>query len=167
MPKWPCSSGPVRNELSCCTVIARSALSHRVNVLYFRDPRRAHERAYFVLILPSRSALDTRRHIDPACPRDAQSLAEIIGIKTARQHERHARLHILQKLPIEGVAEPAWAGGLPRRARVEQQPVRDSGITRDTIEIAFSRNRQRFHDRQAEYLPQRFDSIGRFHPMQL
>src|SRR5690242_19837130 len=139
MPKWPCSSGPVRNELSCCTAMDDS-LCGRMNVTDRRASCGAHEGLDLVDVFHSRSALETGRDIDARCTGNAQRFADIAGIEPAGQHEGHTRLHVLKKMPIERIAEAAGTGGLPRRARIEQQAVGDRGISRDALEIVFDGN---------------------------
>src|SRR5215469_1669743 len=137
MPKWPRSSGPVRNELSCCTVMGTVPLGRRVDIARLRHARCADESADLVRILHPRCTLYAGGYIDARDAGDAQSLADIVGIEAAGQHEGHARFDILQKTPIEGVTEPTWAGGVARRARIEQQPIGHRGVGSDAREIVF------------------------------
>src|SRR5215831_3235328 len=117
MPKWPRSSGPVRNELSCCTVMGTVPLRRRVDIARLRHARCADESADPVRILHARCTLYAGGYIDAGGAGDAQSLADIVGIEAAGKHERHARIDILQKPPIESVTESARAGRFARRTR--------------------------------------------------
>src|ERR1700728_918140 len=100
MPKWPCSSGPVRNELRCCTVITNS-LCGRMDPIGRGVAGGAHERPNLVRVLHSGRALNARGDIDAGSARKAYRLADIAGIQSAGQHERHTGLKVLQKAPVE------------------------------------------------------------------
>src|ERR1700675_4790407 len=120
MPKWPCSSGPVRNELSCGTVIDKFS-RHAIDLLCRSVARCLDEGAYLIRVLRSGRALDAGGNIDARGARDAQSLADIAGIEAARKHERHTGIEIFKQMPVERFAEPARPRRRARRAGVEQQ----------------------------------------------
>src|SRR5262249_1519643 len=167
MPKWPRSSGPVRNELSCCTVMGTVPLGRRVDIARLGHARCADESENLVRILHARSTLYAGGYIDAGGAGDAQSLADIVGIEAAGQHEGHARIDILQQTPIDSVTEPTWAGGVARRARIKQQPIGHRGVSGDAVEITLNCNRHGLHYRQAECRTERLDAIGGFGPVQL
>src|SRR5581483_9780165 len=70
--------------------------------------------ADLVDILLTGCAFDARRHIDTGCMRDAQRLSDIVGIETAREHERNCEIEILEQPPVERRAEPARPRRLAR-----------------------------------------------------
>ena len=112
--------------------------------------RRADEGADLVGILLARRALDPGGHIDAAARGDAQGLGDIAGIETAREHERHAGIEILQQLPVERLAEAAGPRRLARCAGIEQQTIGDGGIVATAGEVGRGLDRDRLHHRQAE-----------------
>src|SRR5579885_100672 len=109
MPKRPCSSGPVRKELSCCTAI-KNALRDGVDLCRRGIARGADEGADLTKILPAWRRLDAGRDVDARSVRDAQGFGHIGGVEPARQHERHVSADMLQKVPIKGLPEPAQIG---------------------------------------------------------
>src|ERR1700722_6416232 len=134
MPKCPRSSGPVRKELGCWTDIA--ALRSRTCAVRGRARRIAARRqlrigraggtdegANHVGILLAGGALDARGYIEAVRPGDAERLADIAGIETARKYERNAQREILQEAPIESLAETARTAGLARRPRIEHDEI--------------------------------------------
>src|SRR5262249_55401319 len=62
--KWPRSSGPVRNELSCCTVMGTVPLGRRVDIARLGHARCADESENLVRILHARSTLYAGGYID-------------------------------------------------------------------------------------------------------
>src|SRR5262249_56643898 len=149
MPKWPRSSGPVRNELSCCTAMGTVPLRRRVDIARLRHARCADESADLVRILHARCTLYAGGYIDARGAGDAESIADIVGIEAARQHEGHARIDILQKTPIESVTEPTRAGGVAWRVRIEQQTVGHRRVGGNAFKIVLNGNRHGLHYRQA------------------
>src|SRR4051812_42874660 len=106
MPKWPRSSGPVRNEFGCCSAVmsgsrrhigdrARQACTRLVVLLAFgwnrwfvrKATRSAHEGPDFFNVLVARGALDARGHIDRGRARNPQRLGDVAGIEAAGEHE--------------------------------------------------------------------------------
>src|SRR5271156_236394 len=197
MPKWPLSSGPVRKELGCCTVIAyapalaRPVIRHpevrgtaaprratteeahpsRLAALAPQDDGtgcrisssctvcyetgvggfwgRAHESTNLIEVFFSGCAFNTGGHVNAGRTRDPQSLAEIAGIETAREHEWHTRFEIFQEPPVERLAEAARSRRFARRARVEQQAVGDRHIVGDGRQVGLRLDGDRLHHQQA------------------
>ena len=142
-------------------------LRRRVNVLRSRASRRTHKGNDLIDVFHSGSALDTGRNVDPLCTGDPQRVADIAGIKPAGQHKRHAGLHVLEQMPIESVAEAAWAGSVARRVRIKQQPIDHRSVGADALKIVLNGNRHSLHHRQAELAPDRRNLRHGFRAVQL
>src|SRR3569623_1603171 len=129
---WPNLFRPSTSCLSSITTGAELAkLPHigtRRTQAGLGPPRSADKCTDHVGVIDSERALDTGRHIDAVRACDAIGLREIAKIEPARQHEWLAGIEPFEKMPVERHAEPAGAGGILRRTRVEQNAVCDGGI---------------------------------------
>src|SRR3954453_5410640 len=91
-------------------------------------PGSAYKGADFGHVLLAWSALYPGGDIHAARLREAQGLADVLGIQSAGQHERNTRIDILQQPPVERSSKPAGARRLARGPGVEQQAVGDFGV---------------------------------------
>ena len=142
-------------------------LRNRVSAFPDRGARRPHESGDLVGIFDAGFTFDARRNVDPRGTGYAQGLADIVGVKPARKHERDTGLHRLEKMPIKSIAEPAWAGGVAWRARIKQQPIDHSSVMTDTLKVRPYRNWQSLHDWQAEHPLHRLNLRDGFCAVQL
>jgi len=142
-------------------------LRNRVSAFPDRGARRPHESGDLVGIFDAGFTFDARRNVDPRGTGYAQGLADIVGVKPARKHERDTGLHRLEKMPIKSIAEPAWAGGVAWRARIKQQPIDHSSVMTDTLKVRPYRNWQSLHDWQAEHSLHRLNLRDGFCAVQL
>src|SRR5262249_4799196 len=95
-PKWPRSSGPVRNELGCATFIGGSQSGDRCR----RSARRANEIADLAEILFAGRTFDPRRDVHAGRAGDAQSFGDVVRIEPAGEHVGNRKIKLFQQMPV-------------------------------------------------------------------
>ena len=93
--------------------------------LRLREARGTNEGLDFFRILFTWCTLDARRHVDARRTRDAKRFRHVASVEATRKHEGHAGIQILEKGPIESLAQSAGTRCVLGRARVKDQSVHD------------------------------------------
>ena len=96
-----------------------------------------------------------------------KSFRHIVGVEPARKHEGNAGIQILEKGPVERLAETARPRCILGRARVEDQSIHDLRVLANLGKILSLRDRQCLHDRQSKARAHGDDTVRRFTAVEL
>src|SRR6476661_7825462 len=108
-----------------------SELERRRKELSLGHPCSPDECADLVRILFAWRAFDARGYIHARRTCRAQRFHNVVRVKPAGEHERNASLDVLEKRPVEWLAQTAGPGRLLGRTRVEDQPIDELRILAD------------------------------------
>ena len=134
-----CSSGPVRKEFGCWTVMRKLINAHHRDRVAMRASRGTNEVADLVGMFFTRSAFDSGRDID-AGRGGSQGFVDIAGSSPPDSMTETSGSRFLRSRPVERLTQTAWPGRVVRRPRIKQNAVGDGGIDFSRGEVASGRD---------------------------